>query len=709
MKTDFRKFFKPNSIAIVGASTNEKSIGGRTLHYLLNRNFKGDIYPVNPKYDQINGIKTYRDIRSIPYEIDLAILIVAAKRIPDVIEQCLEKKVPFAIIFSSGFAEAGAEGEHLQNYLKHVTKSGDIRILGPNCQGMFNVIDEVAATFSGALELPSITPGPVGFVSQSGALGFSTFNQLEEEGIGFNFIVSTGNEADLEVTDFLMEFAKHDQTEILVSYVEGFKSPERLFDLAEVCLKEEKPLLVFKVGDSEIGAKAASSHTAALSGSSVMYDSLFKQIGITKVSDIEEVSDLCKILTKAKKPLGNRVGIVTTSGGAGVILADQCALNGIEVPPLADQTKQILQKYLPDFGSDLNPVDLTAQVAGSEELFNESVNAVANDPNIDILIVAITMATGSQAGEMAKFLIKKTNEINKPIVVVWMAGDQLAKQGFEVLKSEKVAFFKSPKRCIETIKKFVDIHINFLKRNEILQFISERRECLNLSISVKNNLNEFEAKKWLEQQGLPVTKEKLAKFPDEAVKFAKEIGFPVALKVVSDKIPHKTDVGGVLLNLHSAAEIESAFSGIKNNVLKNTGIEMEGVLVQEMVPDGIEVFVGCHVDPQLGPSLTFGLGGIYVEVLKDVITVIPPISHNKAKKLIQELRGYPLFTGIRGQESMNVDLLAEFISKFSRICANLTQNIQIDLNPVVITKTGTKIVDAMVIVSEEEKNLIRSV
>jgi acyl-CoA synthetase (NDP forming) len=707
MKTDFRKFFKPNSIAIVGASPNEQSINGRTLMHLLNHKYSGEIYPVNPKYNQIKGIHTYPEIKSIPYDIDLAILIVAARRIPEVIEQCIEKKVPFAIIYSSGFAEAGVEGEKLQNYLKEVTINGDIRILGPNCQGMVNVLDNVAASFSGALDLPTIKPGPVGFASQSGALGYSTFNLLQEEGIGFNFVVSTGNEVDLEVTDFLIEFAKHDQTYVLVSYVEGFKRPERLFDLAEICLKEEKPLLIFKVGNSEIGAKAASSHTAALAGSSILYDSLFKQLGITKVSDTEEVSDLCKILTRTKKPAGSRVGIITTSGGAGVILADQCALNGLEVPSLSEQTKHVLQQYLPDFGSDLNPVDLTAQIAGSEQLFDESINAVVIDPNIDILIVALTMVTGPRAADMAKFLVKKAREIDKPLVVVWMAGDELAKPGLEVLKLEQLTYFKSPKRCIEAIKKFVDIYSNFNRRNDILQFISERREFLHSKITIPDNLYEFEAKKWLNQQGLPVTKEKLAKSREEAVKFAKEIGFPVALKVQSSKIPHKTDVGGVALNIQTTEEVVSAYLFIKREVTKNTGIEIDGILVQEMVQEGIEVFLGCHVDPQLGPSITFGLGGIFVEVLKDTKTVLPPLSHNNARKLIEGIRGYPIFNGVRGQKSVDINMLAEFISKFSRICASLNQDIQIDLNPVVVTSDGIKIVDALVIV--EEENLIRSV
>lgn len=704
----FQKFFKPESIAIVGASPNEKSISGRTLSYLKKHKYSGKIFPINPKYQEIMGIQSYPDIKSVPNEINLAILIVAAKKIPEVIDQCIEKKVPFAIIYSSGFAEAGNKGENLQNYLKDVVKNGRIRILGPNCQGMYNILDDIPASFSGALELTEIKPGPIGFVSQSGALGYSTFSQLQEDGIGFNFVVSTGNEVDLEVTDFLLEFAGNDQTEVLVSYVEGFKRPERLLDVAELCLQKKKPILVFKVGSSEIGAKAASSHTAALTGSAELYDSLFKQIGITKVSDVEEISDLCKILLKTKKTEGNRVGIVTTSGGAGVILADECALNGLEVPALTEHTKSVLQQHLPDFGSDLNPVDLTAQIAGSEQLFDESVNAVVNDPNIDILIVTLTMVTGSRAADMAKFLAKKAKEIDKPLFVIWMAADELAKPGLEILESEQLPFFKSPKRCIRAISKFVEIHANFNNREAILGFISEKRNYLNSNMKISNNLYEYTAKKWLQQQGLPITIEKLAKSPEEAVRNAQEIGFPVALKVQSEKIPHKTDIGGVALNLKTVEKVVSAYDSIGRNVKEKTDIQIDGILVQEMVEDGIEIFVGCTVDPQLGPSITFGLGGIFVEVLKDTKTVLPPISQNQAMKLIKELRGFPILQGARGKKAVNLEILANFLARFSKLCASLNQDIQIDMNPVVITEDEIKIVDAIVMV-EEKKKLIRSV
>lgn len=705
---EFQKFFNPRSIAVVGASPNEKSIGGRTLKNLMKFNYSGKIFPVNPKYKEIKNLITFSDIHSIPYEIDLAILIIPAKSIPDVIEQCADKKVPYVIIYSSGFAEAGEEGEALQNYLKMAAKKYNMRILGPNCQGIFNVKDDVAASFSGALNYPNIIPGPVGFVSQSGALGYSTFNQLQEEGIGFNCVISTGNEVDLEVADFLLEFARREEIKVLVSYVEGFKSPEKLFDVAELCLKEQKPHLIFKVGESEVGAIAASSHTAALVGSNELYDSLFNQIGFTKVQDIEEVSDLCKLLLTSKKPFGSRIGIVTTSGGAGVIIADQCAANGLDVPRLSECTVKKLNRYLPAFGSSLNPVDLTAQIANSDEMFSQSINAIANDPNIDILIVALTMVTGQRSAEMAQFLVKKSREIKKPLVVVWMAGDELAKPGLAVLKQENVAYFKSPKRCIESIAKFVSIHSNFSRRSEILHFIAERRKLLKNTLSVGKSMFEFEAKKWLKDHGLPITREKLAYSVEEAVKHAEEIGYPIALKVQSDNIPHKTDIGGVKLNLKTAEDVVNAYKEIESKASEKFGIyEINGILVQEMVTKGVELFLGCTVDEQLGPSITFGIGGIFVEALKDAKTVLPPLSKEEARKLIREIQGNRILQGFRGQEPVNIDLLSEFIAKFSTICAALKQNIQIDLNPVVASSESIKIVDALII-AEEEKESLRS-
>lgn len=711
MSTDLDSFLNPESIAIVGASPNEESINGRILLFLKKHNYQGMIYPVNPKYEDINGVKCYPDIQSIPGKVDLVLFAVPAKLIPKMIDECIQQEIPYAIIYSSGFAESGEKGEQLQRYLSQVTKEGKIRVLGPNCQGIFNVENNVAASFSGALDYSPIQSGPIGFVSQSGAMGYSMFNLLQEAGIGFKYVVSTGNEADLEVVDFLDYFMEDDQVKMGVAYVEGFKKPDRLYHLAEKSLQKEKPLIIYKVGNSDIGAKAASSHTAALAGSSDLYNQLFDQLGMITVSDVEEISDLCQIVNVTKGTNGNRIGIVTTSGGVGVSLADQCSEFGLQLPSLHAETKNILRKHLPDFGSDLNPVDLTAQISSQRDIFNQSIKAVANDPNIDILLVALTMVTGARAVSMSENLIELSKELDKPIFVIWMVGDQLAESGIDNLREAQIPCFKSPHRCARTLRHFVDISQIFKNKGETLKFISEKIDVNQAEIDTpKSTLNEFEAKKWLKELGFPVTRENMVHSSDEAVEAARKIGFPVAMKIQSKKLHHKTDFGGVKLHLQSEKEVISAFYTLFESVDRIPGLDrsdVEGILVQEMVTGGQEVIVGCSQDDQLGVSVLFGLGGIFVEALKDTQVAIPPISKEQALKMIQGIRSYPLLTGIRGQQPVNINALAEFISDFSRLSASLEGDIQIDLNPVIVTEEGVKIVDALVIVKEKTEELLR--
>lgn len=711
MSTDLDSFLNPESIAIVGASPNEESINGRILLFLKKHNYQGMIYPVNPKYEDINGVKCYPDIQSIPGKVDLVLFAVPAKLIPKMIDECIQQEIPYAIIYSSGFAESGEKGEQLQRYLSQVTKEGKIRVLGPNCQGIFNVENNVAASFSGALDYSPIQSGPIGFVSQSGAMGYSMFNLLQEAGIGFKYVVSTGNEADLEVVDFLDYFMEDDQVKMGVAYVEGFKKPDRLYHLAEKSLQKEKPLIIYKVGNSDIGAKAASSHTAALAGSSDLYNQLFDQLGMITVSDVEEISDLCQIVNVTKRTNGNRIGIVTTSGGVGVSLADQCSEFGLQLPSLHAETKNILRKHLPDFGSDLNPVDLTAQISSQRDIFNQSIKAVANDPNIDILLVALTMVTGARAVSMSENLIELSKELDKPIFVIWMVGDQLAESGIDNLREAQIPCFKSPHRCARTLRHFVDISQIFKNKGETLKFISEKIDVNQAEIDTpKSTLNEFEAKKWLKELGFPVTRENMVHSSDEAVEAARKIGFPVAMKIQSKKLHHKTDFGGVKLHLQSEKEVISAFYTLFESVDRIPGLDrsdVEGILVQEMVTGGQEVIVGCSQDDQLGVSVLFGLGGIFVEALKDTQVAIPPISKEQALKMIQGIRSYPLLTGIRGQQPVNINALAEFISDFSRLSASLEGDIQIDLNPVIVTEEGVKIVDALVIVKEKTEELLR--
>lgn len=697
-----QRFFDPRSIAIVGASPDKKTINGRAFSYIRNSQYQGKLFPVNPKYQEIDGVKVYPDIRSIPDEVDLAIIAVAARRIPDVLQQCQEKKIPYGIIYSSGFAEMqNPEGAQLQNFLSRFVKESRMRLLGPNCQGMFNVLKGIPATFSAALEYPSIQPGTVGFASQSGAFGFSTFSVLQDEGVGFSYVVSTGNEVDLDVTEILAYFAQDEHTRVMVCYVEGFRHPERLYDVAEMSMKQEKPLIVYKVGASEAGSKAAASHTAALSGSAQAYETLFQQLGIHQVQDLEELADLCKILTKAKPPRGNRVGILTTSGGAGVALADQCANYGLEVPDMTEETKKYLKSVIPDYGSTHNPVDLTAQVAGSAEVFEQCLKAVAADSNIDVIVVALTMVVGPRSVGLAQLLSKMAKGIEKPLIVMWTAGDTLTKPGMDVFRQEQVPVYKSPQRCIRAVKGLIDAYGAFERKDEILAFIAKKKALSSDVEILTSDMTEYQAKRWLQERGFPVTKEALARTAQVAVEIAERIGYPVALKVQSPDIPHKTDIGGVMLNLCSASEVERAFEQMMDNVSRLPGQHrLEGILVQEMVPEGVEVFLGAKVDEHLGSSILFGLGGIYVEIFKDVQLAIPPLTKEEARKLIRRIQGYPLLVGARGRKGIDIEGLAQLLVQFSEVVAKIRGNVQIDLNPVKVNEVGVKIVDALIMVNQ---------
>lgn len=695
------QFFYPRAIAVVGASPDTTTIHGRAFSYIRNSRYEGKLYPVNPKYEEIDGVKAYPDIRSIPDAVDLAVIAVAARRIPDVLQQCQEKQIPFGIIYSSGFAEMqNEEGARLQQFLSRFVKESNMRLLGPNCQGMFNVVKGIPVTFSAALEYPSIQAGSVGFASQSGAFGFSTFSVLQEEGVGFSYVVSTGNEVDLDVTELLRYFAQDEHTRVMVCYAEGFRHPERLYDVAELSLKQEKPLVVYKVGASEAGSKAAASHTAALAGSAEEYESLFRQLGINQVQDLEELADLCKILTMAKRPRGNRVGILTTSGGAGVALADQCAHYGLEVPALSEETKLYLRSVIPDYGSAHNPVDVTAQVAGSAEVFERCLKTVAADTNIDVIVVALTMVVGEPSVQIARLLSRMAKEIEKPLVIMWTAGDSLSRPGMEVFKREQVPVFRSPRRCVRAIKGLVDAYHAFARKDEILAFIDKRKGRPHRVETLTSSMTEYQAKRWLQDHGFAVTKEALARDAQEAVQIAERIGYPVALKVQSPDISHKTDIGGVMLNLRSADEVEQAFAKIMQNVLQQSVQPcIEGILVQEMVPEGVEVFLGAKVEGPLGPTILFGTGGIFVEVLKDIQVAIPPLTLEEAHKLIRRIQGYPLLKGTRGKKGVDIDSLAQLLVQFSEWVVRLRGNVQIDLNPVKVTENGVVILDALVVAS----------
>jgi len=465
------KFFSPKSIAIVGASSDFTKLSGKTFKFLLKYGYKGKIYPITPKYKQIADLDCYPKITDVPGQIDLALIMLSAQDVKAVLEECTIKGVKFAVVASSGFGETGAEGKQKEWELKEIAKKSGISILGPNCQGIINLIDQIPLSWTSGLERDRLIKGNIGFVTQSGAYGGAIFNMAQEMGLGFSYWVNTGNEVDLNCLD-IMDFLLDDvNTAIIASYVEGFRNPGKLVALAQRGISKEKPLIIMKVGRSEQGQKAALSHTGALTGSDKAFEGLCYQYGIVRVYDLEELFDTMLIFSRSKRPKGNRVGIITSSGGAGISVVDKCNDLGLRVPELNPVARKRLSQFIPPFGSTLNPIDITAQVTNrlladgpERETLKKCLKILIDDQEIDILIILMAMVDGQRAERAAADIINISNETEKPIVVIWLAG-ALAEGAYKILEKGGIPLFKSPERAVKAIKRMLTYQ-EFLKREK---------------------------------------------------------------------------------------------------------------------------------------------------------------------------------------------------------------------------------------------------
>lgn len=700
------RFFRPTSIAVIGASRNEQSMSGRVIKNLCIKGYTGKIYPVNPKYPEVMGFKAYPDVREIKEPVDLAFIALPARSVPEALEQCAAAGVSFVIVISSGFAEAGGEGGRLQEYITDFARRTGIRVLGPNCQGMVNLWDKVAVSFSGALEYEAL-PGSIGLVAQSGALGHAIFSVAQEKGLGLAYLVTTGNEADLSTIDFLEYMLADERVKVIIGYIEGFKQAPRLFTLGKESLRKKKPIILFKVGRSEVGQRAVSSHTAALAGSDQLYTALFEQAGMIKTSDLEEMLDAAYLFSLLDfLPQGDRVGIFTTSGGTGVVLADACADFGLSVPELKPETRKELEEILPTFGSARNPVDATGQVINNPEIFTRALKLVANDPGIDVLIIGMGMAVGEVAFERAKSLQETVSTFGKPVVVTWVAGETLAGPGLKVLREAKIPVYQNPARCIRALSTVIKYQAKVQKEQKLqvaekkAPFPQAQLAEVKQLLMGRKVLSEYEAKKVLAPLGFPVAREIKATSASEAVEAAYALGYPVALKILSPQILHKTEHGGVKLNLRSKEEVAQAFLEMIQNVkVSFPEAEIEGVLVQEMLTGGVEVIVGSAPDPQLGPVVMFGLGGIFVELLRDVAFCFPPFSKEEALEMVNKTTAAKVLKGVRGKPPGDLEALVDLISRFSYLVAEMGPELEVDLNPVFVFPQGqgVKIADALIV------------
>lgn len=700
---DLTPLMNPGAIALIGVSKDPSRIGGRVLKYLRSHGYEGKIFLVNPKYEELEGIRCYPSLASIPSPVDVALVGVPEQAVPSVLEEAGRAKVKSAIIYSAGFSELGAGGQLKQRRIKEISELYGMPVCGPNCVGIVGFHNKAAMSFSQFLDVPKLIPGHIAFISQSGALGGAILNRIQDIHIGISSFVSTGNEAVLDASDFMDYFLDDPDTSVIMALMEGIRDGKKFMRVAQRAKEKGKPIIVLKIGRTETGSKAASSHTGSMTGSDAVYEAIFRQYGVIRVGEIEDLYLTASAFSKGRFPKGNRVGILTTTGGGGVILTDELVEMGMTVPDLSPETMANLAAAAPSFGIVKNPLDLTAQVINDPFLFPRSMEIFIKDENLDAVIVSIAMVAGGKSKERASYIVETAKLTEKPVLAWWAAGS-LSRPGTELIQESDVPLFGSPERCAKALDSLVKYSARLKADEEKASTPHLKKKPLQLNEILPTSggvLTEDKGKEILSAYGIPVTKEALSKDFEQAKGIAQRIGFPVALKVISPQIKHKTEAGGLRLNIRDEAELLTAYDRIMQNVSTyDPKAQIQGLLVQEMVAPGKEIIFGAKHDPQFGPMVMFGLGGVHVEVMKDFSLRHAPMTEKDAWEMIREIRGYKLLEGVRGDKAVDFQAIVKSLLAFSQLVSDF-ENVflEIDINPLLVYEhsKGLKAVDCLFI------------
>jgi acetyltransferase len=703
---DLEALFRPKSIAIIGASDDVMKPSGLPLKYALEHGYKGKLFPVNPKRETVQGLKAYPSIIDIPEDVDACVIVIPAAAVPKAIQECADKGVKAVVIGVSGFAELSEEGKKRQDEIEKVSKKSGIRICGPNTNGLLNVHEGISLGYSYAQEVA--IPGKLGYVSQSGALLSATVPRFACKGVGMSYFVGAGNQVDLEVFDYVRYLLDDPNTDAIAVYIEGFKNPQKFLDVADLALEREKPIAMLKIGRSELAARAARSHTASLVGSDVVVDTICRQKGVARVDDFDELIAVSSVFVKYKPPKGNKVGVISSSGGAIGMIADRAMRSSIHFADVSPKTKEEGARVLPWYGEFRSPFDIAA--AGSRatqeiELARAAVNFIINDTNIDILLAIITPMDPRGTQNYIQAVIEASKDCKKPIIL-FSPMASLREAEAKIFAEGDIPMLSDSAECVKALDALIKFGRAVKRHKEakelpeppIFVSVKEVKESLKSGSKI---LTEQEGKELFSHYGIPITKEAVATSPEEAVEIAHKIGYPVVLKVVSPDITHKTDAGAVKLGIANHTELINAYGEVIANSRKYAPkARIRGVSVQEMVMNAREVIVGISCDSQFGPIIMFGLGGIFVEVFEDVSLRIPPLTRADAEDMMKEVRGYRILEAFRGKPEADIEGVVDILLKVSQMAIDLEDVIsEIDINPLMVLNKGkgVKVADALVV------------
>jgi len=680
-------FFNPKSVAVIGASRHKGKVGYEIISNLLKAGYEGPIFPINPNADEIEGLKCFKDLQAIGQTPELAIVIIPARFVPDTMSQCAKLGVKSVIIITAGFKEVGKEGRQLEQRVVNIAKQAGIRIIGPNCLGLIAPAKKLNASFGA--DLPKA--GAMGYLSQSGALLTAVLDIANATNIGFSKLVSIGNKADINELDIIRAFDDDPETKVIAGYLESITEGSEFVREAER-ISHHKPILLMKSGGTSAGAKAASSHTGSLAGSETAYEAVFARAGIVRCPSIKAQIDYSQAFAYQPLPKRDRVCVITNAGGAGIMAADAIERQGLAFARLSEETIKILRSELPPAANLFNPVDVLGDAPADRYEF--ALDTVLADNSVDIALVLLTPQAVTQAAATAEAVVKSTRKgSKKPILACFLGASKVA-DAIRILREGEVPQYDSPEAAVTTIKVMTD-YVRWRSRpKRVVKLFPVNRRKVETIIERHlrqgvREIPESESKEILEAYGFATPKGSIATTAEQAAGIARQIGYPVVLKIWSPDILHKSDVQGVQIGLESDKEVKDAFDLMMYRIPKKMpDAKILGVLVQEMCGGGKEVILGMKRDPHFGPLMMFGMGGTMVEVLKDVSFYLAPLTAEEAKQMLISTRTYKMLLGVRGEEGVDVDALAEGLQRLSQLVTEFPQIQEMDINPYIVGPAG---------------------